>query len=232
MTTENYNLEERQIINYLRKNASNKENQNNIRNKLLSLFYKTINDIPITIKIDIDKSRELLKDYPLYFQLKTREEIIDLFNSAVCPKKPINYNHNRMDYDIKDDSYLEISNRTFRPFYVNNWKEQTKIMNGVGVENQDSFYMEYLRYYLKYKRFPDFNEYLNYIYYKFKRPVHKDIRIVFDNIEKSYESIKEYIKKNDLTYKEVKLILIKSTGINNRKEMQALNINSHHKSLY
>lgn len=224
MTSEIYNLEERQIINYLRKNASNKENQNNIRNKLLSLFYKTINGIPITIKIDNEKSRELLKDYPLYFQLKTREEIIELFNKEVCPKKPIIYNNNRIDYDIKDDNYLEISNRTFRPFYVNNWKEQTKIVNGVGVENQDSFYMEYLRYYLRFKRFPEFDEYLNYIYYKFKRPVHKDIRVVFNNIEKSYESIKEYIKKNNLTYNEIKLILIKSTGINNRKEMQSLNI--------
>lgn len=214
-----YNLDERKIINYLRKNASNNENQNKIRNKLLSLFYKTIEDIPITTTIDSYK--ELLNEFPNYFHSKTREEIIKLFNDEVCPKKPIIYNYSSIeDYDIKSNNYLEVSNKTFRPLYEDDWKEKTKILNGISMENQQSFYAEYLRYYLKFKKFPEFKELLNYLYYKFNRPVHKDIAIVFENIEKSYNPIKDFIKNNNLSFKEVKAILIQSTSIKNRKELQ------------
>ena len=215
-----YNLDERKIINYLRKNASNNENQNKIRNKLLSLFYKTIEGIPITTTID--NYEELLKEFPNYFHLKTREEIIKLFNDEVCPKKPIIYNYSSIeDYDIKSNNYLEVSNKTFRPLYEDDWKEKTKILNGISMENQQSFYAEYLRYYLKFKKFPEFKEFLNYLYYKLNRPVHKDIAIVFENIEKSYNPIKDFIKNNNLSFKEVKVIIIKSTSINNRKELQS-----------
>ncbi len=218
-----YNLDERKIINYLRKNASNNENQNKIRNKLLSLFYKTIEDIPITTTIDSYK--ELLNEFPNYFHSKTREEIIKLFNDEVCPKKPIIYNYSSIeDYDIKSNNYLEVSNKTFRPLYEDDWKEKTKTLNGISMENQQSFYAEYLRYYLKFKKFPEFKEFLNYLYYKFNRPVHKDIEIVFENIEKSYNPIKDFIKNNNLSFKEVKAILIQSTSIKNRKELQKLNL--------
>lgn len=218
-----YNLDERKIINYLRKNASNNENQNKIRNKLLSLFYKTIEDIPITTTIDSYK--ELLNEFPNYFHSKTREEIIKLFNDEVCPKKPIIYNYSSIeDYDIKSNNYLEVSNKTFRPLYEDDWKEKTKTLNGISMENQQSFYAEYLRYYLKFKKFPEFKEFLNYLYYKLNRPVHKDIAIVFENIEKSYNPIKDFIKNNNLSFKEVKAILIQSTSIKNRKELQKLNL--------
>jgi hypothetical protein len=217
-----YNLDERKIINYLRKNASNNENQNKIRNKLLSLFYKTIEDIPITTTID--NYKELLNEFPNYFHSKTREEIIKLFNDEVCPKKPIIYNYSSIeDYDIKSNNYLEVSNKTFRPLYEDDWKEKTKTLNGISIENQQSFYAEYLRYYLKFKKFPEFKEFLNYLYYKLNRPVHKDIAIVFENIEKSYNPIKDFIKNNNLSFKEVKAILIQSTSIKNRKELQKLN---------
>ena len=214
-----YNLDERKIINYLRKNASNNENQNKIRNKLLSLFYKTIEDIPITTTID--NYEELLKEFPNYFQSKTREEIIKLFNDEVCPKKPIIYNYSSVeDYDIKSNNYLEISNKTLRPLYEDDWKEKTKNLNGITIEKQQSFYAEYLRYYLKFKKFPEFKEFINYLYYKLNRPVHKDIAIVFENIEKSYNPIKDFIKNNNLSFKEVKAIIIQSTPIKIRKELQ------------
>ena len=64
---EKYNLDERKIINYLRKNASNNENQNKIRNKLLSLFFKTINNIPITETIDDYEHILKSKEFPNYF---------------------------------------------------------------------------------------------------------------------------------------------------------------------
>ncbi len=214
-----YNLDERKIINYLRKNASNNENQNKIRNKLLSLFYKTIEDIPITTTID--NYEELLKEFPNYFQSKTREEIIKLFNDEVCPKKPIIYNYSSVeDYDIKSNNYLEISNKTLRPLYEDDWKEKTKNLNGITIEKQQSFYADYLRYYLKFKKFPEFKEFINYLYYKLNRPVHKDIAIVFENIEKSYNPIKDFIKNNNLSFKEVKAIIIQSTPIKIRKELQ------------
>jgi hypothetical protein len=214
-----YNLDERKIINYLRKNASNNENQNKIRNKLLSLFYKTIEDIPITTTID--NYEELLKEFPNYFQSKTREEIIKLFNDEVCPKKPIIYNYSSVeDYDIKSNNYLEISNKTLRPLYEDDWKEKTKNLNGIIMEKQQSFYADYLRYYLKFKKFPEFKEFINYLYYKLNRPVHKDIAIVFENIEKSYNPIKDFIKNNNLSFKEVKAIIIQSTPIKIRKELQ------------
>jgi hypothetical protein len=214
-----YNLDERKIINYLRKNASNNENQNKIRNKLLSLFYKTIEDIPITTTID--NYEELLKEFPNYFQSKTREEIIKLFNDEVCPKKPIIYNYSSIeDYDIKSNNYLEISNKTLRPLYEDDWKEKTKNLNGITIEKQQSFYADYLRYYLKFKKFPEFKEFINYLYYKLNRPVHKDIAIVFENIEKSYNPIKDFIKNNNLSFKEVKAIIIQSTPIKIRKELQ------------
>jgi len=214
-----YNLDERKIINYLRKNTSNNENQNKIRNKLLSLFYKTIEDIPITTSID--NYQELLQEFPNYFHSKTREEIIKLFNDEVCPKKPIIYNYSLIkDYDIKSNNYLEISNKTFRPLYQDDWKEKTENLNGISMENQQSFYAEYLRYYLKFKKFPEFKEYINYLYYKFNRPIHKDIVIVFKNIEKSYNSIKDFIKNNNLSFIEVKAIIIQSTSIKNRKILQ------------
>jgi len=218
---EKYNLDERKIINYLRKNASNNENQNKIRNKLLSLFFKTINDIPITETIDDYEQILKSKEFPNYFHSKTREEIIKLFNDEVCPKKPIIYNYSSIeDYDIKSNNYLEVSNKTFRPLYEDDWKEKTKTLNGISMENQQSFYAEYLRYYLKFKKFPEFKEFLNYLYYKFNRPIHKDIAIVFENIEKSYNPIKDFIKNNNLSFKEVKAILIQSTSIKNRKELQ------------
>lgn len=219
MTNKPYDLDERRIINYLRKNASNNENQNKIRNILLGLFYKTINGIPINEKID--NSIELIKELPYYFHSKSREEIIKLFNNEVCSKKPIIYNYDiNNNYDIKSNNSLEISLKTFRPIYYDDWKEKTKNINGISIEYQQSFYADYLRYFLKFKKFPDFNEYLYFIYYKYNKPVHKDISIVFDNIEKSYNPIKDFIKNNNLSYILIKSIIIQSTPINIRKELQ------------
>ena len=185
----------------------------------MSLFYKTINDIPIAVKID--NYEELLKDFPDYFHSKTREEIIKLFNNEVCSKKPIIYNHNYIyDYDIKSNNYLEISNKTFRPLYEDDWKIKTETLNGTSMENQQSFYADYLRYYLKFKKFPEFQEFLHYLYYKYQLPVHKDISVVFENIEQSYNPIKDFIKKNNLSFNQIKPIIIKSTSIKNRKELQ------------
>lgn len=218
MTDNSDNLIERKIVNYLRKHSSNNKNLNKTKNKILGLFYKRIENIPINdINNDINEN---WKEFPYYFQTKTKEEILELFNSKVCPRKTIKYPFNLIDYDIKPNNYLEISKNTFRPIYKEDWKKQTEILNNCDYKNQQSFYMEYLRYYLKYKKFPSFSEFLIYLYYKYEKPVHKDIKIVYENINKSYEPIKEFIEKNNISFNEIKEILIKSASIQNRIIMQ------------
>ena len=214
-------LIDRKIVNYLRKNASNNENQNQIRNKLLGLFYKTVEGYPINVKLSDDEYKEKLDEFPNFFQNKSREELLELFNLKVCPRKPIKYPFNLIDYDIKENSYLVISPKTLRPVYQSDWKEQAKELNKIDIKEQQSVYAFYLRYYLQKKEFPTFNQYLNYIYDKTQKPLHKDIKIVFDNIDKSYEPIKDFIKINNMTYKDNKELIIKSTSIPMRIQIQS-----------
>lgn len=47
-------------------------------------------------------------------------------------------------------------------------------------------------------------------------PVHKDIKIVFNNIEKSYKDVKEYIKNNKMTFEEIRRVIKLSTTISKR----------------
>jgi len=214
-------LIDRKIINYLRKNTSNNENQSKIRNKILGLFYKTIDEgIPINVKISDEESRIKLEKFPNYFWSKSKEEILELFNLNVCPKKPIKYPFNLIDYDIKENTYLEISTNTLRPIYYNDWKIKTEIINKIDYKYQQSFYAIYLKYYLQRRKFPTFRCFLLYIYEKYQTPVHKDIKIVFDNIQKSYQPIKEFIKINKLSFEDTKEILLKSVPIIKRIEMQ------------
>jgi len=51
-------------------------------------------------------------------------------------------------------------------------------------------------------------------------PVHKDIRIVFNNINKSYEKVRDYIEVNNMTFEEVSKIIKQSTSISNRIIME------------
>ena len=115
---------------------------------------------------------------------------------------------------------MEISNKTLRPLYNDDWREKAEKMNGIEIEKQQSFYMDYLRYYLKFKKFPNFDEFIKFIYYKYNKPVHKDIYIVYDNIDKSYSSIKNYINENNLNYKSIKKAIIDSASVQNRKQLQ------------
>lgn len=216
------NLNDRKIVNYLRKNSSNDKNQFIVRNKILGLFYDTIEDIPINSKINDDKIiTEKIKEFPNYFHSKTREEILNLFNDKVCSRKIIEYPfENLYDYDIQNKNNLEISLNTFRPYYYQDWKTKAELVNLIEFKYQQSFYNMYLNYYLRKKKFPNFNEFLTFIYLKTNKPVHKDIKNVFENIEKSYEPIKEYINTKNLSFKDVKEILIKSVSIKNRIELQ------------
>jgi hypothetical protein len=124
------------------------------------------------------------------------------------------------DYDIKNNICLDISLKTFRPVYNENWKKISEEVNEVSFSKQKSFYADYLRCYLKLQYFPSFEEFTEFIYNKYQMPVHKDIKIVFDNIEKSYQNVKEYIKTNNYQFKYIRRIIKLSTSINNRILME------------
>jgi len=223
------NLNNRKIKNYLRKNISNDGNNNNenkIRNKLLSLYYYNINDIPIFKKIEEgdEEYKNSISKFPEYFSLVNRDKIIDIFNKEVSPRKVLRVDYNDeyeyyYNYDIKDNNYLKISPITYRPYYYDDWKEMATKINEVDVNRQHSFYNKYLHYYLRYKKFPDFNEFLEYIYKKNnEKPVHKDIRNVYNNI---YNSYKELIINNEYSYDDIRKRIISTTSIKRRKELQS-----------
>lgn len=220
------NLQERKIKNYLRKQVSY-NNNNNIRSKLMCLFYSNINDIPIQKEITEEEYDEYLnKTFPYYFKGVDKNKIIAIFNLDVSPRKKIiipalnSFNY----YDINDNinNCLEISIDTFRPYYYDDWKQQSEDINKTSYENQGSFYNEYLKFFIKKKKFPTLEEFMVFIFNKNEIPLHKDIKNAFNNIEKSYTNVKEHIKKNNLTYNEIRQIIVLSTNISNRKLIQLL----------
>lgn len=216
----NADLDYRKIKNYVRKYSSTLGDDYQLRLSLLRLFYYDINGFPIAkMKHELDIQ---LNMYPYFFQNKKREEIIDIYNKEVKCKSLIKIikEEDLNDYDIKENVCLEISLKTFRPIYHENWKEISEDVNKVPFDKQKSFYADYLRCYLKLRFFPTFNEFIKYIYYKYQKPIHKDIKIVFNNIEKSYSEVKEYIKINNMEFEDVRRIIVKSTPISNRILME------------
>lgn len=216
-------LDYRKIKNFLRKHSSNTGDDYQLRLLLLKLFYYDINGIPIAILKPIDEIYNN-DNYPYYFKNKTRQEIIDIYNNEVKSKYFIKiYNDEELNnYNIKTNIFLDISLKTFRPVYKENWKKISEEVNEVSIEKQKSFYADYLKLYLKLKYFPSFDEFVKFIYYKYQMPVHKNIKIVFDNIDTSYKNVRDYIKNNNITFEEVRNIIIKSTSISNRILMEDL----------
>ena len=218
-TNDNKNLDYRKIKNFMRKHSSTIGDDHRLRLKLQQLFYYDIDGIPIAILKPEDESYN--NDYyPYYFQNKKRKEIIEIYNKEVkCKNKSelkIYTDEELNNYDIKKNIYIEISLKTFRPVYKDNWKKISEEVNEVSFDKQRSFYADYLRCYLKLKNFPTFNEFIKFIYNKYQMPVHKDIRIVFENIEKSYKDVKDYIKNNKMTFEEIRRVIKLSTTISNR----------------
>lgn len=218
---DNKDLDYRKIKNYLRKHSSTSIDDYNLRLSLLKLFYYDIDNIPIAIlKLDADIYYDF--PFPNYFKNKDRFEIIDIYNKEVKTKSLIKI-LNRSDfnnYEIIENNFLDISLKTFRPVYNKNWKIISEYVNNVSFSKQKSFYADYLRCYLKLKKFPSFNEYIKFIYDKYNTPVHKDIHIVFDNIQGSYKNVFNYINTNNLTFQQIRNIIIQSTPISNRIKMQ------------
>lgn len=222
MTTTIIDLNYKKIKNFLRKHSANIADDYQLRLSLLKLFYYDINNIPIA---KFKPENEInYSEYPSYFKNKNRLEIIDIYNKEVKSKSPLKiYTQDELnDYDIKNNNYLEISLKTFRPIYNENWKKISEEKNEVSFDKQKSFYADYLKCFLKLSYFPSFNDYIKFIYNKYKMPLHKDIKIVFDNIENSYEIVKEHIKNNNIDYKEIKNKIKFSTSIPNRILLEKL----------
>lgn len=220
--TEDLLLNNRKIKNYLRKFSSTIGDEKSLRKLLLKLFYYDINDVHISI---IKKEDEIdWNNFPKIFKLVKREDIIDIYNKEVkCNyfKELKILDEKDLDiYEICENNLLEISLKTFRPVYKENWKELSEEINKISFDKQKSYYSIYLRLYLKLHYFPDFNDFIKFIYNKYQLPIHKDIKIIFENIEKSYKDVKEYIKTNNMNYNDVKEIIIKSTKISNRLLME------------
>ena len=219
--TEDLLLNFRKIKNWLRKHSSNIGDENNLRKLLFKLYYYDINnDIPIAI---IKNEDEINWDsFPLIFKLVKRDDIINIYNKDVRS----NYFKELKIIDITTNNYqitknsLKISLKTFRPFYEDNWKEQAEKVNNIEFTKQISYYSIYLKLFIKLQYFPSFDEFIKFIFNKYQTPLHKDIKIIFDNIEESYKDVKDYIKTNNLNYKDIKDIIIKSTNISTRKTIQ------------
>jgi len=210
------------LKNYLRRFSSNIGDENSMRMLIFKLFYYDIDGIPIA---KIKQEDHINWDnFPRLFKLVPREDIIEIYNKSVKTsyyKELKILDEKDLDlYDIKPNTSLEISLNTFRPIYKDNWKELSEEINNISFDKQKSYYSIYLKLYLKLRYFPDFNDFIKYIYNKYQSPVHKDIQIIFENIEFSYKSIKEYIKINDMNYNDIKEIIIKSTNISNRIDME------------
>jgi hypothetical protein len=216
-------LEYRKIKNYYRRYKDIDE----LRKNLICLFYDNIEGIPIDIRLNESKREDMYYKFPYYFVNRDRNELIEIFNKEMSGvhMKPINIGMNEENgdnYDITGDRMgLKICEKTFRPYYMEDWKKKTEEINGIEYKKQKSFYNDYLKYYLRYKEFPTFYEYLRYIFYKYgEKPVHKDIKNVYQNIDNSYKYIKEYVREKQMTYDEIRKIIISSTPIKNRIQME------------
>jgi hypothetical protein len=82
-------LDTRQIINYLRKNTSDNKNEQYMRKILYSLFYSSYLDFPIAILNNEEELKYIYSELPYIFQKKNKNEIIDIYNKYVKPKKQI-----------------------------------------------------------------------------------------------------------------------------------------------
>lgn len=215
-------LNYRKIKNWLRKFSSTINDENNVRKLILKLFYYDYVGIPISIiKNENDINWDL---FPKLFKDVNREKIVEIYNKEVKSnyfKELKILDEKDLDtYEIQENNYLEISLKTFRPVYKENWKQLSEEVNKISFDKQKSYYSIYLRLFLKLHYFPNDYDFIKYIYNKYQIPLHRNIKIIFDNIDNSYKDVKEYIKTNNLDYNKVKDIIIKSTKIQNRIQME------------
>jgi hypothetical protein len=178
---------------------------------------------------------EIMKTFPDYYNYHKYNELVYLstlvnsnYSAGNCN---IQYNKEiKYDNEFKNDwsdkyiiptiNPLEISLKTFRIVYNPNWKELAVNDNFVSIDNQISAYNDYIKFFLRFQHFPTFNEFAKYIYNKYKKALHKDFNNIYIEVSTSYNKVREYIKDNNLTYQDVKKIILDSCRIDDRIRIQ------------
>ena len=178
---------------------------------------------------------EIMKTFPDYYNSHKYNELVylsTLVNSNYSAGDiQLEYNKEiKFDIEFKNDwsekyiittiNPLEISLKTFRIVYNPNWKELAVNDNFVSVDNQISAYNDYIKFFLRFQHFPTFNEFAKYIYNKYKKALHKDFNNIYIEVSTSYNNVREYIKDNNMTYEDVKKIILDSCRIDDRIRIQ------------
>lgn len=179
-----------------------------------------------------DKLETILNSFPNYYKNVSINELIyisTLVNPNYSANDIIINNENNVNYlfkkswhnyDLNNDG-LEISLKTFRPYYYSNWKELSYNIHKIDVDEQISGYNDYIKYYLSFKKFPDFNEFALYNYNKYKKPIYNKLYDdIFKIVQQSYKKIIDYIQDNNMSYNDVKKILLNSCSIADRIRIQ------------
>jgi hypothetical protein len=213
-------------------------NKKDFENKINCLLnsYIVINNIyvPYDIEINNDEYENLLKEFPVYYSKLDRNELIYIAKSILEMKNidliipddvMINdkYEFERtwdMNYRVNKSNPLKISLKTFRPYYVENWKELATNYLDTDINKQISGYNDYIRCYLRNHEFPNYETYVSYIYHRYKKPVHQDISNIYNEVKIAYNEVRNYINENNLDYQQIKAILLNSCKIANRIEIQ------------
>jgi hypothetical protein len=187
----------------------------------------------IATKTDID---EIMKTFPDYYKTNNANELIYLstiVNKNISANSILLEFNKPIEYDVKfnnewSDKYiiskpepLKISLKTFRIEYNSNWKELSEKENGVTIDKQLSAYNDYIKYYIKYKHFPSFNEFAKYIYNKYNKVLPKDFNTIYVEINMAYTKVRKYIEDKNLSYEEVKKIILDSCKIEDRIRIQS-----------
>jgi hypothetical protein len=191
--------------------------------------------IPVDKIANEKELNEIMKTFPDYYNSHKYNELVylsTLVNSNYSAGDiQLEYNKEiKYDIEFKNDwsekyiiptiNPLEISLKTFRIVYNPNWKELAVNDNFVSVDNQISAYNDYIKFFLRFQHFPTFNEFAKYIYNKYKKALHKDFNNIYIEVSTSYNKVREYIEDNNLTYVDVKKIILDSCRINDRIHIQ------------
>jgi|694.fasta_scaffold00514_25 hypothetical protein len=191
--------------------------------------------IPVDKIANEKELNEIMKTFPDYYNSHKYNELVylsTLVNSNYSAGDiQLEYNKEiKYDIEFKNDwsekyiiptiNPLEISLKTFRIVYNPNWKELAVNDNFVSVDNQISAYNDYIKFFLRFQHFPTFNEFAKYIYNKYKKALHKDFNNIYIEVLTSYKKVREYIEDNNLTYEDVKKIILDSCRIDDRIRIQ------------